>query len=298
MGTDANGNRIVLTPGSIVGANVVQALQTGFKQLENANDIDQMVGGLFAGITTHVVSDNRGLTGLTKPTGSLSSYLDQVVSESSAGLRNTVVNAGLGLVAFLQKKEADLRALAYGIVQKAQQTAQKLRDEEKACWTIVTDAVCDSSVTTTGTCTDTDGTTYKIATTSYQFAQGVINSQLATPIQTYTNLASSTENTLKKLGELASQLANTASYSSQLLALQGLDRMVAQGTELHTDQQVKQTRDAFDLLVGQGGGAGTLDILFSDTEKAWEDSTADPALGWCNINNPAVITLWKDRWNQ
>ena len=50
MGTDANGNPIVLTRGSIGGANAVQALQTGLSQWQNAKGMDQVVGGVLGGV--------------------------------------------------------------------------------------------------------------------------------------------------------------------------------------------------------------------------------------------------------
>jgi len=298
MGVDANGNPIVLTPGSIVGSNVIQALQTGFRQLENANDIDQMVGALFAGITTHVVSDARGLTGLTRPIGSFASYLDQVVSESAAGLRSSVINAGLQILAAQQQIENAIRALALGILQKAAQISASLRDKERACWDLVIDAVCDSSLSSSNTCTDSGGTTYRVATSTYQFAQGVINSQIAPHVTLHRQIASSTEFALGEIAKLVAQLTNTDSYTGQLAALQGLDRLVSQGVTLHKPQDRANEQAAFDTLVGQNGGSGSLDALLDDTVKAWADSTADPALGWCNINNAAVITMWKTRWKQ
>ena len=90
---DENGNLITITPGSLIGDNLTQALQTGFAQLQNANDIDQMVGALFAGITSQVVGDSRGLTGLVQTTGSTPSYLDQIATQSASGLRNSALNA-------------------------------------------------------------------------------------------------------------------------------------------------------------------------------------------------------------
>ena len=37
--------------------------------------------------------------------------------------------------------------------------------------------------------------------------------------------------------------------------------------------------------------------LVDDTLKLWGDST-DPNVGWCNVNNPAVIQRWFNAWKQ
>lgn len=316
MGTDVDGNPIVLTPGSVVGSNALQAIQTGFNQLENANDIDQMVGALFAGITSQVINDNNGLVGLTQSSAGQPSYLDQVVSQSAEGLRNSAINAGLQILAAQQQIETQILNLAQGILNKIKQVSQALRDKENACWTIVIQNVCSS--TTLGkdnTCTaktapctidpatgastcPTTGATLKVATSTYQYAQQVIDSQITPYQQQQQQIASSSQSALTQIGILISQMTDTSSYSSQLAALQGLDQLIAQGTTLHSPQDVTNEQNAYNTLVGQNGGIGTLDQLVNDTLIAWADSTADPSIGWCNVNQAAVITMWQTRWKQ
>ena len=318
MGTDADGNPIVLTPGSVVGANALQALQSGFTQLQNANDIDQMVGALFAGITSQVVNDNKGLVGLTKPTGGQASYLDQVVAQSAQGLRDSAINAGIQILVAQQQLETQILTLAQSILTEITRVSKLLRDRENACWTLIISKVCATPLKSDNTCTAVSGactpdptnpagpptcptdTTLQVATTTYQFAQKVIDAQFTPYQQIHQSLASTTQNTLTRVAQLIAQLTDTSSYTAQLEALQGLDRLIAQGVTLHKPQDVANEQGAVSTLVGQNGGTGTLYGWYTDTAGdagAWLTST-DPTTGWCNVNNPAVITMWIQRWKK
>ena len=70
---DENGN--VVTPGFLVAGEIEQKLGSGFRQQESANDIDQMVGQLFAGIGNQILSSASGLIGLLTGSGNSPSYL-------------------------------------------------------------------------------------------------------------------------------------------------------------------------------------------------------------------------------
>jgi hypothetical protein len=322
MGTDANGNPIVLTPGSVVGANAIQALQSGYTQLQNANDIDQMVGALFAGITSQVMSSSQGLVGLTQPTGGQASYLSQVVAQSAQGLRNSAINAGLGILTSQQQIETQILNLAQGILNKIAGISQSLQAQENACWTTVIKNVCATALSSTDTCTATAGScttdpttgqttcptgnTLKVATSTYQFAQGAINSLLTPYQQVHQQIASSSQTSLSQIGSLITQLTNTSSYTAQLTALQGLDALVAAGTVLHKPQDVQNEQSASNTLVGQNGGTGQLDQNLTDTATAWTSGTptgqafsgTGNSTGWCNVNSPTTIAVWQAMWKQ
>ena len=317
MGTDADGNPIVLTPGSIVGANALQALQTGFDQLARANDIDQMVGALFAGITSQVIGDNKGLVGLTKPTGGIPSYLDQVVSQSAQGLRNSAINAGIGILVAQQKIENQILGFAKMILDKITAITRALQTKENACWALVVDAVCidtlksDNTCTGAGVCTKdpttgdttcTDGPKLKVATSTFQFTQKALDaSQVPAYQRVHQQVASSSQIILTQIGVLIAQLTDTSSYTAQLSALQALDRLAGRlsndGIVFHTPQDVTNEQSAAGTLVGQNGGTGSLDQLVTDTVVAWADS-ATTKTGWCNVQRQPVIDAWKDCWRE
>ena len=321
MGTDANGNPIVLTPGSIVGANALQALQTGFTQLQNANDIDQMVGALFAGITSQVIGDSRGLVGLTKGAGGQPSYLDRVVEQSAQGLRNSAINAGIQILVAQQQIETRILQFAKLIVDKIKAVSLALQAKENGCWTLVVKAVCTDTLKSDNTCTSasactkdpqtgettcTEGPKLKVATSTYQFAQRVVDSQVTPYRRIHENLASTTQETLTKIGQLIAQLTDTSSYTAQLAALQAFDRLASQGVAFHRPQDVTNEQSAHDTLVGQNGGAGSLDQLVTDTVKAWADGApsgqafdgANNSTGWCNVQNQTTVSTWVQAWKQ
>ena len=303
---DASGNDIVVTPSSLVDANITQAVQTGFRQLENANDIDQMVGALFAGITTHVLSDQGGLSGVLQRTGSQQSYLDRVVRESAAGLRGSAANAALQILGAAKQIEEGFLATMSSIAQLLTQSIADLRAKENACWSLIIENVCATAPGADGTCTAKTaactqddqgdganacptGATLKIATSTAR-SQAVIDARIA-PLATSTaaNIRQS-EEALGLIAKLIADVTNTASLTTQRLALQQLDTLVSQRA-LHNQydlQNAQQTKDSI---------AASMDTLQTDTAQAWGDSQ-DPAVGWCNVNNQAVLDLWKEVWRQ
>jgi hypothetical protein len=299
--TDENGDLITVTPGSLVAANAQQALQTGFTQLQNANDIDQMVGALFAGITSQVVSDNRGLAGITQKTGSQASYLDQVAKESAAGLRNSALNAAIQILAAAKQVEVAYLAAMNAIGTALLDTMNQLRSKENACWNLVISSVCADSLKADNTCsqkmpscTPTATTTcptikLKIAT-STQYSQGVINARI-TPLASSTavNIQAS-ENSNKLIDDLLAGVANTTSLNAQRVALQQLDGLVSQ-RKLHTQYDAQNAQQTKTDVVA------SMTTLLQDTIVAWGDST-DPNVGWCNVNNPTVVQMWMNNWKQ
>lgn len=312
MGVDEDGNPLVLTPGSIVGANALQALQTGFKQLENANDIDQMVGALFAGITSQIVSDNRGLIGLTQKTGSQASYLDQVVTEASQGLRNSVGNAGIQILIAAKQIEQGFLSTMQAVAQKLVETITNLRAKENACWNLIIQSVCANALSSSNTCqaktfgctdesqnaggttvnntnTCASGITLKVATTT-QFSQAVIDARVRNlASSTQTNIDSSSK-ALALIQQLLDGVTNTNSLNAQRVALQQLDNLVAQKS-LHNQYDLQNAQDTKTRI------EASMDTLITDTAQAWGDGQ-DPNVSWCNVNNQAVLDMWVQRWKQ
>jgi hypothetical protein len=301
----ATGEEIVVTPGAIVGANTLQALQTGFAQLQNANDIDQIVGALFAGITTQVIADQGGLAGLTQKNGSQPSYLDRVVSESSAGLRNSIGNAALQILGAAKQIEQGFLSTMNAIAQKLLDTIGNIRAKENACWNLIIQSVCATALdgnnrctAKTGECT-TDpttgqqncptGQTLKVATTTTA-SQAVISNRIA-PLATSTQSnISSSEHSLSLIEQLIAGVTNTSSLDAQRVALQQLDNLVA-NHQLHNQYDLQNAQKTKDDIGAQ------MDTLITDTAQQWGDST-DVNVGWCNVNNPSLLDYWKNKWKQ
>jgi len=305
---DANNQHITLTPAALVNAVAQQAVTSGFRQTENANDIDQMIGALFAGLGTQILSSTQGLAGLTQKIGSQPSYLDQVSAESAAGLRNSAANAAIQILNAALQVENGYNSIVNSIATNLKNTITQLRSIESQCWNLVIQNVCVSPPGPDGKCTQklpacTPGmnalngilTTcptpliLKVATSTV-FSQQVIDSQI-TPLanQTISNIQNS-QKALTLIQTLVTGVSNTTSVDAQRVALVQLDQLVAAGS-LHNQTQLTAVQQQA-AAVKDG-----MNSLVTDTKTAWGDSS-DPSVGWCNVNNASVIQLWTQRWTQ
>lgn len=289
---DENGDRITETPSAIVEALGAQALTSGFRSIENANDIDQMVGALYAGIGTQVLSGSGGLlTGLTSAIGSGASYLAQMTSESQAGLRNAAANAALQVLAAARAVEAQYNQVITNIANTLTQTISQLRSVENQCWNLIiynntAKHVC-TAPPTGDTCTSVTGGTLHIAT-STQFSQPVIDAQITAIANQVVQNSQKSKQALQTIDQLIQGIMNTNSLDAQRLALVQLDQLVSQG-KLH------QQSDVTAIQQQQAAVTDTMTQLVEQTKTLWADNT-DPTKGWCNVNNQAVIDMWDQKW--
>lgn len=310
--TDVSNNRIVLTPGILNSGVVQQAVTSGWRQTENSNDIDQMIGALFAGLGTQIMSSSQGLAGLTQKIGSQPSYLNQVAAESAAGLRNSAANAAIQILSAALQVEQTYNQIVSSIASTLTGTIQQLRTTETQCWGLVVQNVCATPLTAQNTCTAKvtcttqqvtnpntgqvenqqvcpTGPTLQVAT-STAFSQQIIQSQV-TPLanQTVSNIQNSNK-ALTLINQLVSGVTNTTSVDAQRIALVQLDQLVSQQA-LHNQTQLTSVQQQ------QAAIKDAMSTLIGDTKTAWGDST-DPNVGWCNINNPSVVQMWIQRWTK
>lgn len=319
--------RKILTPGINVQQSFQTILDSPVRQLESANDVGQMISALYAGVTTQIISDNQGLAGLSKSSGGQLSYLDQVAKESAQGVRNAAVNAALQILNAAHQVESAYNQTVNKIASILTNAINQLRSAERQCWNIIIPKVCATPLAAdntcfapTSNCTESGGGTatcivgtlsktvpitsctvtqnpvtitcpvgfkLKVVTTT-AFSQAVIEPQI-TPLATTTlaNIDKSQKAT-RLIGNLITSVTNTASLDAQRLSLQQLDSLVAQRA-LHTQPDlvvVTQQKDSVDAA---------MTTLVENTVKSWADS-GDPSVGWCNVNNQAVIDMWIQKW--
>ena len=291
---DANGNRTTETPGIFVGGDVQQKLQSGFAQQQAANDIGQMVGRFFVNIGINLLNQN-GLIGLTQGNAGAPSYLDQVVADSSAGLRDSAINAAIQILLAARQVEMSFIEAENATAAVLIDNIAKLRVAETTCWSMIIPKVkdaagvtsCTKSANGTETCATSAGPSITMAT-STSFSDTVIASQIA-PLATTTayNIQRST-GALNALDQLITDVTNSNSPNAQGIALQQLDLLVSQKV-LHTqyDQKAAEQR----LQDTQNSVAG----IVTDAIRAWGDSK-NQNVGWCNVNNADVITMWTNNW--
>jgi hypothetical protein len=293
--TDANGNLITTAPSDLIAALSEQTVQSGFNQLQNANDIGQMIGALFGGLGTQILSSNQGLAGLTQPNAGQPSYLHQLAAESSAGLRDTAVNAAITQLSAAQQVEQLYYQVLSSIAQTLTQTIAQIRGYESQCWTLIEQKVCTTPVQN-GQCQDQAGNTVTI-TTSTAYSQAVINAQIA-PIATTTAAElTQSQNTLNQINQLIAGVTNTTSLDAQRIALQQLDTLIS-SNQLHTQADVTTVQNQ------QQNVQAAMQTLAQNVPTTWGNGTPnlsnpyDPNSGWCNVNNSAVVQMWDQLWQK
>ncbi|OHB18837.1 MAG: hypothetical protein A2854_03180 [Parcubacteria group bacterium RIFCSPHIGHO2_01_FULL_56_18] len=267
----------ILTPGFIIARSLEQMLGSGYRQLENASEIDQVVANLFGGLTTQLVSDTRGLIGLTQPLNGQASYVDRMVAQTSASVRTQASNAALAVIGAAREIEVSYRQAKEGIATALSNAIEKLRAAEKQCWALIIPKVEERAA----------GQPLQIATTT-QASQLVIDANIAPLATTTVRDIRNSDTALATLNQLIASVSNSASQANQQQALLRLDTMVA-NRQLHT------TTDANNAIQQRDAVATALTKLVDDTIKAWGDDN-DPNIGWCNVNNPAVIERWFNEW--
>lgn len=271
-------NSNIITPGSIVQRSLDQMLGSGFRQLESADEIDQVVGNLWGGLTTQLVADTRGLSGLTQSVNGQPSYIDRMTAQTAASVRQQAANTALSVIGAARQIETTYRQAKEGIATALSNSIEQLRAAENQCWGLIIPKVQEAAGT---------GTQLNIAT-STRFSQPIIDAQIA-PLATSTiRDIRNSDAAIALLNELISSVSNSASQANQQQALLRLDTMVA-NRQLHT------ATDATNASTQRDNVASALTKLVEDTVKAWGDST-DPNVGWCNVNNQEVVTKWLNEW--
>ena len=273
-------NARVITPGFLIAESISQLSGSGFRQLENANEIDQVVGNLFGGLTTQLISDTRGLQGLSQSVNGQPSYLDRMTAQTSANVRQQATNAALSIISSARQIEVNYRTAKEAIATALSNAIEQLRSAERQCWDLVIPAV-QTHATNQGV------TSLNIAT-STQFSQPIIDAQIAPLATTTINEIRASDTTIATLNELVTSVSNSASQANQQQALLRLDTLVANG-------QLRTAQDATNAAQQRDNVLGALQTLVQDTVTSWGDST-DPNIGWCNVNNTAVVERWFNEW--
>jgi hypothetical protein len=271
-------NSNIVTPASIIQDSLSQMVGSGFRQLENANEIDQVVGNLWGGLTTQLIADTRGLTGLTQSLNGQPSYIDRMTAQTAASVRQQAANTALSVIGAARQIETNYRQAKEGIATALSNAIEQLRAAENQCWELIVPKVQEAAGA---------GAQLNIAT-STRFSQPIVDAQIA-PLATSTiRDIRNSDSAIALLNELIASVSNSASQANQQQALLRLDTMVA-NRQLHT------ATDATNASSQRDNVASALTKLVEDTVKAWGDST-DPNVGWCNVNNQDVVTRWLNEW--
>lgn len=274
-------NRNVITPASVIAGSLQRMLNVGTDILVNANEIDQINGSLQAGLQSSLITDTiRGLTGFSRSQNGQPSYVDRMTAEASGSVRSNAVNAALSILSAARQVEMTYKGAKEGVATGLTNAIGRLRTAENTCWGLIIPKVQDEA--------SSRGVSLRIAT-STQFSQKIIDEQIQ-PVATIAlrDLAAA-DAAVALINQLIASVTNTSSAAAQRAALERLDSMVA-NNQIHSSAQATAAQTEKDQVVA------AVTTLVDDTLKNWGDST-DTAVGWCNVNNNAVIDMWLDRWS-
>lgn len=272
----------VVTPGFIIADAISQVTGSGYRQLENANEIDQVVANLWGGLTTRLLSSGSGIPGLFTSNGNQPSYIDRMVAETQAAVRAGAVNAAVIALSGARANEASYLAAKQETGNALLNAMRDLRSVENQCWNLIIPKVQDMA----------GSQTLSIAT-STQFSDAVIND----PTNNIRELASTTaaeilvsQQALVRIDQLLASVTNSGSSAAQQAALLEIDEMIAEG-RLHSSQ------DAQNAATQRDSVTAALTTLINSTKTTWGDNI-DANIGWCNVNNTAVVERWFNAWKQ
>jgi len=302
-GDDVRINRQILTPGYVISRQLEQVSGSGFRQIETASEVDQIIGALFSGIGNQILTDTRGLVGITEAKRGRESYIEQLSSESSARVRQTATNAALTALNSSLTAENSYNSLKKEMRSILDKAISDLQKTETQCWNLIIPAVdtyskqvnCTTSTNTTNSGGDSqvistnsvttcgNAVPYEVAT-STQFSTEVITSDIQ-PLGNITEENINDSNTaLTVLNRLVADIRNTSSQTIQRIALEKLDTLIATHA-IHTAFDVRSAQEQRDNV------KSTIESLVEDTITEWGSGN-----GWCNVNNSSVVASWLNQW--
>lgn len=300
---DQYGQPMTVTPAAFVDAIGEQSMTSGFRRIENANDIGQMVGALFAGLGTQVLSNTQGLAGISQASANQPAYLDRLTAESSSGVRDAAVNATLNILFAAQAIETKYNN---GINLKAnalKDAANKVYGLEGRCWTEIFKKACVTAPSSDArTCDSADGSGNKLsltATTSAAFARRRISAEILPLATSIDEQLTTSNNALKLLKQYIDGLTNTTSLDAQRVIIENVDTLVNSGS-LHKQTDVDAIQVQLQALQNTlGDFPPTQTGILGNMYSQWVSGTANPGnptdlnSGWCSYASPDTITMWQ-----
>ena len=250
----------------------------GTQILINADEIDKINGSFQSGLESTMVADTiRGMTGFSRSQNGQPSYLDRMTAEASSGVRSSAVNAALSILAAARQVETIYKTAKEG-------SRLRLRMPSRSCATPRRPAGSSSSQKVQERAA---GASLRIATTT-EFSQK--DNRRADPAACHRHdpRPARLGQSLALINQLISSVTNTSSAAAQRAALERLDSMVA-NNQLHSSSEAQNAQKQKDEVTAAIG------TLVEETLKEWGDSQ-DAEIGWCNVNNPAVIDRWFNAW--
>lgn len=116
----------VATPGTVINRTLSDHLTSGLRQLELADEINEIINALLAQLSRQVITGVQGLRGLSSPSGGQGSFLQRMVDESASGARGAVADVvGVDMNRSIQI-EGEYRALLEDALDELDEAERRL----------------------------------------------------------------------------------------------------------------------------------------------------------------------------
>lgn len=299
----------IVTPGKVIADMTSFLVQTGHRQTEQADSIDELLGSFITNLQTEVLSGFGGLQATTNNANG-ASYLDRAVDDAFGRARGETTNVGKDALTKALATESEYNAIIKTTISLIDTTIGTLVQREDKCFDDmldqakkdlkkqVEDEACADGI---GSCTadvtvditEDSGSTeaspkkrYKITaklsgTTktvtllkTNERALKVIKDDIEPIRKVFSDNLKSSDSALSVLKGLETMLKNDSSPATAQFVIGQLEKLV-KGGKLHNSSHVSNARDR------QGQLRDILQSLVERTEKAWETS-------WCKAEK------WQD----
>ncbi len=127
-------SRRVVTPGFLIAEQLSQIFGTGLRQTENADEVDEIITTLMSNIGTQILTDVKGLSGLTTSFGGQASYINRLVEGSKNRAQGNLVGGAASIINSTIANESEYiqaRQQAAGVLNNA---SRQLETWENTCW--------------------------------------------------------------------------------------------------------------------------------------------------------------------
>ena len=127
-------SRRVVTPGFLIAEQLKQLFGTGLRQTENADEVDEIITSLMSNIGTQILTDVKGLSGLTTSFGGQASYLNRLVEGSRNRAQGNLIGGAASIINSTIANESEYiqaRQQAAGVLNNA---SRQLETWENTCW--------------------------------------------------------------------------------------------------------------------------------------------------------------------
>lgn len=235
----------IATPGIVINEQLSNTLGSGFRQLELADEINEIIGALLGQLTQQVLGGlEGGLRGLSSSRYSRPSYVDQLVSQSNTGA------------------QTDFRSYAISTVEGAISTNQQYITQKKVSLErlnasesrLVSLRQCYASKLSDNYYPPLSEAERTTASQEIESASSTIAASI-TPLQSsITGEIQQTENTIPQLLVIKENLLNASS-------LTGVERIIA--NELDPLVEAGAVRDQQDFAIAQQQKEDIIDITSS-----------------------------------